>query len=113
MRFQQKVGICGPKFQNSKLIFWLRAGKQPQLGKKFLKIRLKTGPLYGKRALIAKNCEKIFFGEMRLQQKVGICGLKFQNSKLRYVLIAGTWSEHGDKFLTKGSKLDHYLEQWP
>ncbi len=43
MRFQQKVGICGLKFQSSKLIFWLRAGKPPQLGKKFLKIRLKTG----------------------------------------------------------------------
>ncbi len=55
MRFQQKEGICGLKFQNSELIFWLRVGKPPQLGEKYLKIRLKTGPSYGKRALIAKN----------------------------------------------------------
>jgi hypothetical protein len=60
MRFQQKVGMCSLKFQNSKLIFWLRAGKPHQLGEKFLKIRLKTGPLYGKRALIAKNWAEKF-----------------------------------------------------
>ncbi len=60
MRFQQKEGICGLKFQNSELIFWLRAGKPPQLGEKFLKIRLKTGPSYGKRALIAKKLGRKF-----------------------------------------------------
>jgi hypothetical protein len=55
MRFQQKVGICGLKFQNSKLIFWLGAGKPPQLGEKFMKIRLKTGTLYGK----SLDCKKL------------------------------------------------------